>query len=444
MDFNKALIYLEGFTNYERFSGYDYKKAYNLDKIKLLLSILDNPQDNYFSVTVSGTKGKGSTVSLLASILKNSSLKTATFTSPHLVSIRERITINGKIISRSAFSKTISRIKKVIEFHKIKGLTYFEVLTAAAFLYFKEKKVDIAILEVGLGGRLDATNVANSKIAVITPISYDHTNILGNSLTSIAKEKAGIIKNRSYVVSSPQEKDVIEVIKNKVREKSAKLKLIDKDIRDTKIVISKSGTSFTVTKRHHKAITLNTSLIGRHQAINSLTALEVISILKEEFGFKVSDSDISKGLRKAFIPGRFEIVSKNPYIILDGAHNGESALALSDTFKRLFKDKRVSLVLGVSSDKDILAIGKKFTSLAESIIFTQAESTRSLGAYNLAEALSKFYSNSFVITDPRDALEFAKDITPLNGIILVTGSLFLVGDILKNSKFKLIPVLKHE
>ena len=434
MDFNKALIYLREFTNYERFSDYNYKKAYNLDKIRELLSIFDNPQDSYFSVTVSGTKGKGSTVCLLASILKNARFKTATFTSPHLVSIRERIAINGKIISKDDFSKAISIIKKAIASHKIKGLTYFEVLTIAAFLYFKEKKADIAILEVGLGGRLDATNVANSKISVITPISYDHTNILGNSLTSIAKEKSGIIKDRSYVVSALQKKDVIEVIKNKVNKKSAKLKFIDKDIRDTKIDISELGTSFTVTKRYHKATTLNTGLIGRHQVTNSLTALEVISILKKEFGFQISDSNIKKGLKRAFIPGCFEIISKSPYIILDGAHNGESALALYDTLRCLFKKREVSLILGVSSDKDILAIGKKITSLADNVIFTQAESTRSLSAYSLAEKLSKFCNNSFVATDPRDALTFAKSITSKDGVIVITGSLFLIGDITRYIK----------
>ena len=168
--------------------------------------------------------------------------------------------------------------------------------------------------------------------------------------------------------------------------------------------------------------------------INSLTALGVISVLKKEFGFQISYSDIRRGLRTAYIPGRFEIISKNPYIILDGAHNEESALALHDTLKRLFKNKKASLILGISSDKDILAIGKKFSSLTRNVIFTQAESTRSLSAYTLANKLSRFFKNSFVVTDPKDALEFAKSITLKDGVIVVTGSLFLIGDVLRYTK----------
>ena len=410
MDYKQALGYLDSFINYEKFSNYNYKRAYSLTAIKRLLKLLGNPQDRYPSVIISGTKGKGSTAAMLTSILRASGIKTGLFISPHLVSITERIKIKDKLISQKEFRDTLSLIKKAIDKNRIKGLTFFEVLTAVCFLYFAKKKINIAVLEVGLGGRLDATNCASSCICAITPISYDHMHLLGNSLGKIAKEKSGIIKRGAFVVSAPQEAKVLKVIKEQARRKNAKLFIADKNTscKNPKV-----------------------SLIGAHQLINARCAIKIAELLKNKFGFNILEKNIQKGLAQVKFPGRFQIISKNPYVVLDGAQNKASAKALKNTFKEFFKKKKLILILGISSDKDIEAIGRELCPLAESVIFTKANSQRALEPAILAQKLSRFCKNYYVAYDSKDALKFAKNFTTKEGVILVTGSLFLVGEILK-------------
>lgn len=410
MNYKQALGYLDSFTNYEKFSNYNYKKAYSLTAIKRLLKLLDNPQDKYPSVTISGTKGKGSTAAILNSILINSGIRTGLFISPHLVSITERIRIKNRFISKKEFADTLSLVKKVIDKNRIKGLTFFEVLTAACFLYFAKKKIDIAVLEVGLGGRLDATNCASSCICAITPVSYDHTHLLGNSLEKIAKEKSGIIKKDAFVVSSPQEAKVLKVIKEQARRKNAKLFIADKNTR---------------------CENLKPALIGKHQLINARCAIKIADLLKERFGFNITEKNKQKGLTQVRFPGRFQIISKKPYIVLDGAQNQASAKALKDTFIEFFRKKKLILVLGISSDKDIEAIGRELCPLAESVIFTKADSQRAFEPSVLAQKLRRFCKNYYVAYDSKDALKFAKSFAEKKDVIMITGSLFLVGEILK-------------
>jgi len=432
MNYKKSLLYLEKIPNYEKTSYYNYKKAYNLDRVKRLLSYLGNPQGRYLSVIISGTKGKGSTATILASILSKSGKKTGLFISPHLISVRERIQIGKAPISEKEFSEGVSLIKRVIDRYRLNGLTFFEIITSLAFLYFAKRHVDIAVLEVGLGGRLDATNVAPARIAVITPVSYDHTHILGDSIEKISREKAGIIKERSYVVSAPQTGRALKVIMEAARYKKARLLYIGNDITCGNLRVSLNGTDFDAKTAHSFCKNLHLSLIGRHQALNSLSSLGVAEILNRHFYFDIKESDIRGALKQVEFAGRFQIISKRPYLILDGAHNKASASALKDTVKRVFSKKaKIFLVLGASSDKDIEGIGEALCPLAEKVIFTKANSPRSSAPEDLANSLKRFCKDSYVSYDAGDALVFAKAFAGRGDVILVTGSLFLIGDALK-------------
>lgn len=426
-----SLAYLSRFSNYEKISHYNYKRAFKLDRIRSLLLLLDNPQEEFPSVIIAGTKGKGSTAAVVSSILSSAGIKTGLFTSPHLVSVRERIRIDKTSISRAEFLKNLSLIKRVIEREGLKGLTYFEVLTSLAFLYFARKKIDLAVLEVGLGGRLDATNVVHSLVAAITPISYDHTHLLGNSIEKIAREKCGVIKRGGFVVSAPQPKQAQLVIRKTAANQKTRLLLVEKDITYKNLKTSFSGADFDVTTPYSSYKGLRIPLIGRHQVINSLTALGIVEILKREFGFGIKEADIRKGLKRVELYGRFHIVSKRPYLILDGAHNKASAQSLKDAYNRLFGRKRCLLILGISADKDIEAIGRILSSIAEQVIFSRARSPRAEAPSVLAQKLGRFFKDYNVSYDIKDALAFAKGIVDKKGIILVTGSLFLVGNALE-------------
>lgn len=431
MDYRESLLYLDRFTNYEVSSHYNYRSAYSLEGIKRLLLLLDNPQDGYFSIIISGTKGKGSTACILSSILTKAGIKTARYSSPHLISVRERIRIGEETISRTEFSKTTSSVKKTIEKHKLKGLTYFEVLTAIAFLHFLKKRVDVAVLEVGLGGRLDATNVAPARISAITPISLDHTHLLGDSVETIASEKSAIIKDNSFTVSAPQLKVAEAVISSVAHRKKSKLFFVGKDITYKNLKVSSLGTSFDAKTPFLSYRNLRVALIGKHQAINTLTSLAIVEILNRYFHFFVKETDIRAALMHIKFPGRFQIISQRPYVILDGAQNKASAQSLRDTLKAVFGRSDIVLILGISSDKDIEGIGKVLCPLAEHLIFTKAASQRATPPSILARRLTGFCRSGYVTYDIEDAVAFSKEFAGKDDIIVITGSLFLVGDALK-------------
>jgi dihydrofolate synthase / folylpolyglutamate synthase len=262
MNFAQSLHYLDTLVNYEKFSDYNYGRAYKLSRIKRLLCLLGSPQRRFPAVTVVGTKGKGSTACMLGSILNAAGIKTGIFISPHLISVRERIRVGTRCISEKAFACGISKIKDIARTQGISRLTYFEAVVLAAFLYFLREKIEIAVLEAGLGGRLDAVNTAISPISVITPISYDHTHLLGNSLREIAKEKCGIIHDNSCVVSAKQPKEALDVIKDVTRKKNACLYILGKDITPGNVKTSLSGTDFSLKTRYNHYKRLHTPLIG--------------------------------------------------------------------------------------------------------------------------------------------------------------------------------------
>jgi dihydrofolate synthase / folylpolyglutamate synthase len=436
MDYAQSLLYLGTLTNYEQFSDYNYNQAYSLGRVSSFLALLGSPHKVYPTVTIAGTKGKGSTAVMLGSILCAAGIKTGIFTSPHLVSIRERIKIGNKYISKKDFALVLSRIRKVIEKNDITGLTFFELITASAFLYFFQRKVEIAIMEIGLGGRLDAVNTARSFLSAITPISYDHMHLLGSSLAKIAAEKGAVIQKNSSVIIAPQKKEALDVIIRMAGRQQAGLSLLGKDIKICNIKTSLGKTCFDISSRRRYYKNLHTPLLGRHQAVNAGLAVSLAEEIDNILELKVKEEHIRKGLRLVKFYGRFQVFPGRPCIVLDGAQNGDSAKALNDTLDRIFCKKDICFVIGISSDKDHKAIARQLRLSSRQVIFTQADSARAMPAVELARKIGSFNKNHFLCYDIKDSVEFARHLAPENGVIVVTGSLFLVGSALNILGYK--------
>ncbi len=427
MLFLETIKYLESFVDYERASFWPYQKALRPERMIDFLSVIKNPQNSFRSIHVAGTKGKGSTCAFIAYILRRAGFKTGLYTSPHLEDFRERIRIlgaRGKVqgvskdfegmISRQDLSQQVAKLKPAIEkfnrHSRFGALTFFEVYTALAFNYFKEKKIDFAVLETGLGGRLDATNAVNALVSVITPISLEHTDKLGRTLKAIAREKAGIIKNqKQIIISAPQEKDAQEVIRKKCRETGAKLYEVCAKIQPK----------------------FRPQLLGQHQLSNAAVAAAVAEALSGK-GIKINKKAIQRGIASAIWPGRCEIIRKQPFIVLDGAQNVASMLALAKTVKQGFKYNKLILVLGVSSDKDIAGICKVICPLAGKIILTQANTPRAASVDRLAKAVGAQGTGQkaevIKTKTVREAKKKALQAANKEDLILVTGSLFVVGE----------------
>jgi len=422
MTYPETLKYLESFINYERYPAWPYKESLRLERIENFLKIIGNPQEGLKCIHVAGSKGKGSTCAFIAYILRESGFKVGLYTSPHLCDFRERIRIllpeAGRVKVNTGFEGTISRqelagittaIKPgIVRFNKSSKfgpLTFFEAITAVAFLYFKKKNVDFAVLETGLGGRLDATNMVKPLVSVITPISYEHTQKLGNTLGLIAQEKAGIIKFKTEVISAPQRNEAMQVIERCSREKKSRL---------------------SVARRiPNKYIPLNLKLLGRHQLINAATAISAIESLSRH-GINIKIDAIKDGLNNTVWPGRCEVISKNPYCVLDGAQNVASAQVIRKAVLNNFKFRKLILVLGVSDDKDIQGICHKLSAIADKVILTKSSNPRATTPAVLAKYFMR--KEKYFTDNVASARILALRLAGKNDLILVTGSLFVVGD----------------
>ncbi|TRZ95002.1 bifunctional folylpolyglutamate synthase/dihydrofolate synthase [bacterium] len=445
MTYRQAVQYLETFINYEKVPTWPYKESCKLERIKDFLSLLDNPQYSLKCLHVAGTKGKGSTCAFLAYILRQAGYRVGLYTSPHLSDFRERIRIltpNTKhqtpnidfegMISEEAIVNLVSRLKPAIEqcsrYSKYGPLSFFEIYTVLGFIYFKEKKTDFVVLETGLGGRLDATNTVSPLVCAITPISYEHTQKLGNTLQEIAAEKAGIIKSfqslafsrQPIVISAPQEKAAMQVIRRKCRQAKAKLYEVGKQI-----IYRKLKNEFRVRGIRGQYPHLKIKLIGEHQLINAAVAIGVIESLRN-YGTNINVESIRSGLYNVVWPGRCEVIARNPQVVLDGAQNVASMRALKKAIKENFRYKRLVLILGISNDKDIKGICSEIGSLADEIILTRASNPRAACPRLLADY---FRGKSLHITNsPKEAKKIASRIVRREDLILVTGSLFVVGE----------------
>ncbi|TKJ17260.1 bifunctional folylpolyglutamate synthase/dihydrofolate synthase [Candidatus Woesearchaeota archaeon B3_Woes] len=381
--------------NYEKSLKYLFNRKFfgmklGLKNIRDLMDHLGNPQNDFKSIHVAGTNGKGSVCSFLSSILEKEGYKVGVYTSPHLVSFRERIKINGKKIERKEISSLLSKIKPFVKDH-----TFFEVVTALAFLYFKKKKVDIVLVEVGLGGRLDATNVITPEVSVITNIGLEHTEHLGDTLEKIAFEKSGIVKQNIPLVTLSDCKG-LNVLKKTCKLEKCKLHLV-------------------------KPKKLKISLKGNFQHQNASLALGVVDVLREK-GYKISNKSVVDGLMNAKWPGRFEFVNGN--ILFDCAHNPCGAKTLAREIKKL-NYKNIYFIVGIMKDKDIKGICKNLEPIAKEIIITKPHVTRAADPGEIADFIGKEVD---IIDDIRDALEYAKIKASKEDLIVLTGSIFTVGE----------------
>ncbi len=447
MSYLEALRYLNSLNNYEQKSGYSYSDSFDLERMKGFLRLLGEPQIGLKCLHIAGSKGKGSTCVFAAHILRKAGFNVGLYTSPHLIDCRERIRILRKsqkskiksqndfegMISRDELAGLVERIKPAIKRYnrvsKFGDLTFFEAFTALAFMYFKEKKVDFAVLETGLGGRLDATNSVNSFACAITPISYEHTDKLGNTLREIAVEKAGIIKShnvtksqgpRLIVISAPQEKEALAVIREKCRQTKARLFEVGKDI-----IYQKTKNSFSIKGIFGRYDNLKIRLLGEHQLINAAAAVGLVEALRF-FNIKIDSDSIKNGLAEALWPGRCEIASRKPLVVLDGAQNAASVKALKEAIKDNFEYKKLILILGISSDKDLSGICRQLNGWADQVILTRAKSSRAENP----EALAGYFkaNNSSIAAGMREALRRVFKMAEAKDLILVTGSLFVVGE----------------
>lgn len=444
MNYADTLEYIDSFINFEKIPRYNYASSFNLERMQAFLQELGNPHKVLKVIHIAGSKGKGSTCAIIASILKEAGYRVGLYTSPHLTDTRERIRVlvegfsqNGQarldprgfegVIKKEEFTKLIEQIKPVAERfrdHKELGrLSFFEILTACAFSYFKDKKVDFAVLETGLGGRLDATNVTESIISGIANIGIEHTDKLGNSLEAIALEKAGIVKTKGLVVSVLQEEEVIDVIRGVCKDRRAKLYEIAKDINYSIVKSDKNGQTFDLDGPGYSYNDLQLNLLGRHQAENATLAVSIAKLIKIE----VTEKNIRDGLKNVLWPGRLQIVQKDPYVILDGAHNITSIKAVLSSIKEIFDYKRLICVFGILSDKDIEGVARELDNASSVVILTRPNNSR---AKEPTELKKHFVRSSIVMKDNINAaMDRALDIADIEDLILITGSLYLTGEL---------------
>lgn len=438
----EAKQYLDSFVNYELKSNTPYAPSLELGRVYRLLKLLGNPQKKIKIIHVAGTKGKGSTCAFTAFILKNAGYKVGLYTSPHLIDDKERIRIlspqikfhsskdsfAGKI-KTSEFCRLLSKIKPAVEKLRSEkefgGITYFEVYTVLALCYFKERKVDFAVLETGLGGRLDATNTADPIVCAITPVSLEHTQQLGKTFKKIAFEKAAIIKSKNQVVVvAPQRKDVLAVINKRCRQFNAKTILVGKDIVGKSIRQTVKGQTFTIRTSKRTYSDLRTKLLGRHQVDNAAVAVGIIEAVEAK-GFNVGAQAVREGIKETLWPGRLEVVKSNPLVILDGAHNPGSSKVLVKAIQEIFPKKKPTVVLGISQDKDRKGICWELNKIAGKFILTKADHPRALD-FRKVRNENLFGRTTIRYTkNIKEAIRLTK--RQKDGVVLVTGSLFVIG-----------------
>lgn len=424
--------------NYEEaidYIGLELKGGCNpgLKRIEILLGLLGNPHKELKAVHVAGTNGKGSVTAMLSSILNKAGYKVGTYISPHLISITERYLINGKQIDKSSFTRYTEILKEKIEYIKKMGEeipSQFEMLTALAFLYFRDEKVDIAVVEVGLGGRYDATNVLDSMISIITSISYDHIAILGDSIEEIAMEKAGIIKNKGLTILYPQKyAEAEKAIESKcIKLESNLIKVEKESIVSKEFNIDGQLMDYYYNNFMYRDIKL--PLLGDHQLLNAAVAITAASSLNK-FGFKVDEHHIRQGIENVVWPCRLSVASINPLIIIDGAHNEDGVLVLSMALKKYFKGKELILVMGMLKDKDHDKSLEILASMAKNLIATEPLNERALKAEELGREAKKYCLDVKIEPSLKNAIEAAMSICNNNSFICICGSLYLVGEAYK-------------
>ncbi len=414
MTYRDTLAYLSGLNK--------MGIRFGLDPIRSLLGRLNNPQNSYPAVLIAGTNGKGSVAAMTASILSASGYKTGLYTSPDLIEFRERIRIDGEMIGRGEGTICAEQVKAEMS----EAVSYFEFLTAMAFLHFARRRVDIAVLEIGMGGRLDATNVVHPLLSVITNVSLEHREYLGNTLEEIAREKGGIIKEGGRCLTAASQGRVVGTLEALCRERGARLYRLGREIRTR---IHRDGT-FSYLGIGRRLERLVCPLAGRHQYANAALALGTVELIGEA-GFRVDESMVVDGLGRTRWEGRLEILQHAPTLLVDGAHNPAGAATLRRALQERFPRRRLILIFGVLDDKDYPAMVRRLFPLADRVILTRPHSERALPLDALLPVARRFHKKVERFANAGDALRFALSRAGKEDLVCVAGSLYLVGEIKK-------------
>ena len=421
--YNHALDYLYSYVDYSLKHISELAKAeFNLDRIFALMEELENPQKKYPIIHVAGTKGKGSVAALCASALKAAGLEVGLYTSPHLWDYAERIQINGQPISHEQLIELVEEVKPAVA--KIPKLTTFEITTAIGLLAFANNDVNAAVIEVGLGGRLDATNIVTPRVSVITSLSYDHMAVLGNTLAAIAGEKAGIIKGGVPVVSAPQTKEALEVLERVAKEKNSPFILVGEDLKFKRLESSLDGQELAVSDQQ-SAVSLRIPLLGRHQIENAAIAYTSL----KASGISISNEAIQQGFAHVKWPARFEVLRRQPPVIIDSAHNRDSARRLRETLDEYFPQIPVILIFCALEDKDISGMLEELKPRLECVVATRADHPRAPSAEWMAEQVRNAGIRVEAVTPVSNALERALELAGEQKLVLSAGSVAFAGEV---------------
>ena len=444
--YNAALDYLYRFVDYSLKHSSELAKAdFNLDRMRALMVELGSPETSYPIIHVAGTKGKGSVSALCASALKAAGYKVGLYTSPHLLDYTERIQINGKPVSHVELVELVEEVKPAVA--RIPKLTTFEITTALSFLAFARRKVNAAVIEVGLGGRLDATNVVTPKVSVITSLSYDHMAVLGNTLALIAGEKAGIIKPGVPVVSAPQKDEALEVLERVAREKNALFTLVGKDVTYKPLNHSLDGQTLQLsvngslanlqpldlaqsrrlTFQPSNLLTFKLPLLGLHQVENAAIAYAAL----KASGLEISDEAIQKGFSEVKWPARFEVVRRDPPVIFDSAHNQDSFEKLTGALEDYFPGRPVYLIFGASEDKNIPGMFAEIAPKVKLLLVTRADHPRALEPEKIQGLARQARLPNEALASVEEAFIRALEMSAKDGsIVLSAGSMFVTAEVM--------------
>ena len=424
MKYEEAMKYITEVGN--------FGSNYGLERTYKLLEHLGNPERDLKLIHIAGTNGKGSTTSMITEILMGEGYKVGMYTSPFIEEFEERIQINRNNIPKESLAILMDEIKvavdKVIE-AGYNHPTEFEIITVLMLLYFKKENIDFGVIEVGLGGTLDSTNVIKPIIQVITSISFDHTNLLGNTLEKIAREKAGIIKKGIPTVIYPQQEEVLKVIKNKCFEMDSELYIANNENLKFENIVNLDKPYQLL--KYNNEIDILLPLLGEHQIINLSVAMQAIEVLNNKNIIDISIANIVKSIKNVSWKGRLEVLSNNPYVVIDGAHNIQGIKTLSRNIKKYFKYENLYLILGILADKDVEEMIKIITPMAKKVYSVTPNSIRGELAESLKDEVSKFNKNCKAFDKYEEAYLEALNDASEKDLILTSGSLYMIGDMRK-------------
>ena len=429
-EYQKSLDFIYSFIDLSITRELRYSpEKFNLSRMVELMALIGDPHLNYSVIHVAGTKGKGSICAMAASIMKEAGYKVGFYSSPHMIDFRERIKINNYDIPKKILTYYVTKLRPII--NRVEKISTFEIITAIAFKYFADQQVDIAFIEVGMGGRLDATNIVKPIVSVISSVSHDHMKILGDTIAKIAEEKAGIIKKSVPVIISQQKKSAKKAIERIAIIRGSLIIDTSKIYNFKQIKFSLLKQSFMIIERSSNLPVANNpiyeiSLLGDHQINNAITAYACIVQLRK-FGYEVSENALANGFSKVKWPGRFEVISKKPLVIIDGAHNKDSFRKLRNTVKKYLDGKKVTLIFGASEDKEVGSMLQIIRPYIAHFIFTKSEHPRALGISELEDYAEKINLKNYSTSKIDNIIPLILRKSKHDQVFVASGSIFVAG-----------------